>query len=36
MEAGDFIKDAITSNKVVFMKGTAQFPMWFFGQVFKS
>ena len=27
MEAGDFIKDAITNNKVVlFMKGTAQFP----------
>ena len=35
MEAGDFIKDAITSNKVVlFMKGTAQFPQCgFSGQV---
>ena len=35
MEAGDFIKDAITNNKVVlFMKGTAQFPQCgFSGQV---
>ena len=35
MEASDFIKDAITNNKVVlFMKGTAQFPQCgFSGQV---
>ena len=37
MEAGNFIKDAITSNKVVlFMKGTAQFPQWFLGTSYSN